>query len=471
MQIRVVNRTILAPLLVMAVIETVILYSALYVAGIAVFGNYELSAELIGPVAPKAALIAGLVLICMVAMGLYRFNQRFYFREAAFRVLVGLSAGTLLVGLIIMLTPVSNSDDEYAFHQLIGIGFAYSLVLLLSVRYLFFRTVDLNLFRRRTLVYGAGSRAASIYGLRRKSDRRGFRIVGHVTAPGGTVAGDDPEIIVRGDRSILKIARERKADEIVVALDERRGNLPVQELLDARLRGIKVIDLIEFLERESGKIRVDLVHPGWLIFAPGFITSTWRRFTKRAVDLFLSLILLTVTLPLMLLVAIAIKIEDGWAAPVFYRQSRVGKDGDLFKLIKFRSMSVDAESDGMAVWAEKNDARVTKTGRIIRNNRIDELPQLFNVILGQMSIVGPRPERPEFVEQLQRCIPYYSARHTIKPGITGWAQMQYGYGATEEDAMEKLQYDLYYVKNQDLVLDLMIILQTVEVVLWGNGAR
>ena len=202
----------------------------------------------------------------------------------------------------------------------------------------------------------------------------------------------------------------------------------------------------------------------------------WRRSpdfsaSKRVFDLVLSLLLLAVSWPLMLLVAVVIKIEDGVAAPIFYRQSRVGKDGKLFNVIKFRSMAVDAESDGKAVWAEENDARITKTGSVLRNNRIDELPQVFNVILGHMSLVGPRPERPVFVEQLQRRIPYYAERHTVKPGISGWAQLQYGYGASEEDAIEKLQYDLYYIKNQGLVLDLLIVLQTVEVVLWGNGAR
>jgi sugar transferase (PEP-CTERM system associated) len=471
MQFRLVNRALPVPLLVMAAIETVILFSALYVAGIAVFGDYDQYAEIVGPVAPKAAIIAGLILISLVAMGLYRFNQRYYFREAALRVLVGLSIGALLIALMFLVMPVADGGQEYAFHLVVGVSFAYSLVLLLAVRYLFFRTVDTNVFRRRTLVYGAGRRAASIAGLRRKADRRGFKIVGQITAPGETIVGEDRGVMAHDGRSITEVARERKANEIVVALDERRGNLPVRDLLEARLQGIDVIDLIDFLERETGKIRVDLVSPGWLLFAPGFVTSTWRRVYTRAFDLLSSLVLLALAWPLMVIVAVVIKIEDGWAAPVFYRQSRVGKNGKVFKVIKFRSMSVDAESDGKAVWAQENDARITKTGGVLRNNRIDELPQVFNVILGQMSLVGPRPERPEFVEELQSRIPYYSKRHTVKPGITGWAQLQYGYGASEEDAIEKLQYDLYYIKNQNLVLDLMIVLQTVEVVLWGNGAR
>lgn len=471
MQFRAVNRMIPTPLLVMAGIESVILVSALYVAGIAVFGDYANYVELLGPVAPKASLIAGLVLICMVAMGLYRFDQRFYFRDAAIRILAALCIGALFTALVFLTMPVSIGAQDNALYRIAAIGFGYSLVLLLSVRYLYFRTVDTNVFRRRTLVYGAGVRAASLAGLRRKADRRGFQIVGHVSAPGERIVSDERDIIPQKGRSIMEIARERKADEILVAVDERRGSLPVRELLEARLHGIDVIDVIDFFEREAGKIRVDLVRPGWLLFAPGFIGSTWRTFSKRVFDLIASLAMFVIFLPLMLVVAAVIKIEDGWKSPVFYLQSRVGKDGRLFNVIKFRSMAVDAESDGKAVWAQKNDGRITKVGSVLRNNRIDELPQIFNVIRGEMSLIGPRPERPEFVEELQRHIEYYSERHAVKPGITGWAQLRYGYGASVEDAIEKLQYDLYYIKNQGLMLDLLIVLQTVEVVLWGNGAR
>jgi sugar transferase (PEP-CTERM system associated) len=254
-------------------------------------------------------------------------------------------------------------------------------------------------------------------------------------------------------------------------MDERRGNLPVKELLDARLKGVQVIDLLEFMERESGKIRIDLVNPGWLIFSSGFRISRLREFSQRTVDLVASATLIFFSWPIMLLVAAAIMLEDGIRAPVLYRQCRVGKGGVPINVLKFRSMSVDAESDGKAVWATENDSRITKVGNILRNVRLDELPQLFNVLRGQMSLVGPRPERPEFVNELQESIPYYAERHAVKPGVTGWAQLKYSYGASEEDAIEKLQYDLYYIKNQSLLLDIMIILQTVEVVLWGKGAR
>jgi sugar transferase (PEP-CTERM system associated) len=237
------------------------------------------------------------------------------------------------------------------------------------------------------------------------------------------------------------------------------------------LRGIEVIDLQEFLERESGKIRIDLVSPGWLIFSPGFRSSSFRKLVKRSSDLLIGVVSLLVSLPVMLLVAIAVKLDEGIRSPVLYRQKRVGLHGDTFELLKFRSMSEDAESNGEAVWAVENDDRVTRVGRVLRKYRLDELPQIINVLRGEMSIVGPRPERPEFVERLADSIPYYAERHTVKPGITGWAQLRYPYGASDNDAVEKLQYDLYYIKNQTLLLDIIVVLQTAEVMIWGKGAR
>ena len=229
--------------------------------------------------------------------------------------------------------------------------------------------------------------------------------------------------------------------------------------------------MLEFLERETGKIEIDLVNPSYLIFAPGFRHGRIRRMMKRVFDLAVSVPSLIVGAPIMLAAAIAIKIEDGLTAPVIYRQKRVGKNGVEFNVLKFRSMREDAEKDGKAVWAQEDDPRITRVGACLRKMRIDELPQIFNVIDGSMSIVGPRPERPEFVSELAAEIPYYSERHSVKPGVTGWAQLRYTYGASKEETSEKLRYDLYYVKNHSLILDLMIILQTAEVILWGKGAR
>jgi sugar transferase (PEP-CTERM system associated) len=451
--------------MLMAVLELMILFSSVYVAGFLVFGSLAECARLLGPVMPKAASVAVVSLISLIAMGLYQFHQRLYFSEAIVRVLVGLTLSGLALAILFYAYPPLTIARDIA-----SIAIGYSLVLLLGTRYVFVRTVDEHIFRRRSLVYGAGKRAASISAIRRRADRRGFKIVGSIAAQGDKVLNDS-EVSETNGRSLAEIAIEMGAEEIVVAMDDRRGNLPVRELLEAKLKGIDVVDLLEFLERETGKIRVDLVNPGWLIFSPGFRVSKIRRVAKRMLDLAVSLTLLVVSWPVMIAVAVVIKIEDGIKAPVMYRQTRVGRGGENFDVLKFRSMTVNAEADGVAVWASENDSRVTRVGNFLRNMRLDELPQVFNVLAGQMSIVGPRPERPEFVNELQETVPYYSERHVVKPGVTGWAQLKYSYGASEEDAIEKLQYDLYYIKNQTLILDIMIILQTVEVVLWGKGAR
>ncbi|MDH4053914.1 MAG: TIGR03013 family PEP-CTERM/XrtA system glycosyltransferase [Gammaproteobacteria bacterium] len=442
-----------------------ILFSSIYVAGILVFGSYAESARLLDPIAPKAAAVAVVILTSLIAMGLYQFHQRLYFREAVVRLLVGLAIGCLALAILFYALPTVMISRDVA-----SIAVGYALVLLIGVRFYFVRTVDENMFRRRTLIFGAGDRAAAIQDLRRRADRRGFKIVGQVAAPGDKIAVAG-EILKTNGKSITDFAFERGAEEIVVALDDRRGNLPVRDLLNAKLRGIDVIDLMEFLERESGKIRVDLVNPGWLVFSPGFRMSKLRKFNKRLCDLAAATVLLFFAWPVMLFIALAIKLEDGPAAPVFYRQVRVGRGEKNFEVLKFRSMRTDAEADGNAVWASKNDSRITKVGNFLRVSRLDELPQVLNVLRGNMSLVGPRPERPEFVANLEEKIPYYAERHTVKPGVTGWAQLRYSYGASEEDAVEKLQYDLYYIKNQNFMLDVIILLQTVEVVLWGKGAR
>ena len=451
--------------MLLAAAEFLILFSSVYVAGVTILGGLAECDRVLGPVAPKAALVSIVAMVSLVAMGLYQYHQRLYFSEAVVRVLVGLALGSLALAILFYAFPPLMITRDVA-----TLAIGYSLLLVLVVRYIFVRTVDAHVFRRNTLVYGAGARAASISAIRRRADRRGFKVVARVPALGDTIV-DDQGLLTAGGKSIADIAIEKDAEEIVVAMDDRRGNLPVRELLDARLKGIDVIDLLEFLERETGKIRVDLVSPGWLIFSPGFRRSRWRQLAKRSLDIVVSGMLLLLGWPVMLLAAAAIKIEDGLSAPIFYKQLRVGQGNVPFNVLKFRSMRVDAEKDGKAVWASQNDSRVTRVGNVLRNMRLDELPQIFNVLAGQMSVVGPRPERPEFVEALQKNIPYYSERHVVKPGVTGWAQLKYSYGASEEDAIEKLQYDLYYIKNQTLILDIMIILQTVEVVLWGKGAR
>jgi sugar transferase (PEP-CTERM system associated) len=275
--------------------------------------------------------------------------------------------------------------------------------------------------------------------------------------------------MVVGDYSqIFQICQTGDVDRIIVALDERRGKFPLEQLLFCRLKGIPVDDGIAFTEQLAGKLSVESLHPSFLIFSDGFKRSAIFKRLKRVLDISGSLFGLIVFSLVSVIISFAIRLES--KGPVLYRQKRVGEDGKIFHLLKFRSMRADAEANG-PVWAQKDDQRVTRVGRIIRKLRLDEVPQMFNVLRGEMSFVGPRPERPFFVEQLKSEIPFYSERHVVKPGITGWAQISYPYGASKEDALEKLKYDLYYIKHMSLLFDLLIVLQTVKIVLLGKGAR
>jgi sugar transferase (PEP-CTERM system associated) len=268
--------------------------------------------------------------------------------------------------------------------------------------------------------------------------------------------------------ALFALTRRCGANEIVVAADDRRG-LPVRPLLGCKLRGIQITDFMSFCERESGRVDLDGLQPSWLIFSDGFRASAAARTIKRTFDIVVSAATLVLTLPLLAVTVLLVKLADG--GPVLYSQERVGLFGKRFTLYKFRSMRVDAEPDGAPRWADEGDARVTPVGTVIRKVRIDELPQLFNVLKGDMSFIGPRPERPYFVEQLTPQIPFYGERHAVKPGITGWAQINHPYGASLQDARGKLAYDLYYVKNHNVILDLIILIQTVRVVLFPTGAR
>jgi sugar transferase (PEP-CTERM system associated) len=279
-----------------------------------------------------------------------------------------------------------------------------------------------------------------------------------------------PNLQIIGDSSLIhEIASKGKVDRIIVALEERRGRLPTEELLKCRMEGISIEEGISFYEHLTGKLLIERTYPSFLIFSNGFTKSTSHRLMKAAMDYLLSSIGLLILLPIMALVALAIKTDS--SGPVLYRQERMGKGGKIFNLLKFRSMRDNAEQETGPVWAEENDERITRVGKVIRQLRLDELPQMINVIRGDMSFVGPRPERPHFVKQLKNKIPFYEKRQGIKPGITGWAQIEYPYGATENDALEKLKYDLYYMKNMSLLFDLNIIFQTIRIVLFGRGAR
>ena len=347
-----------------------------------------------------------------------------------------------------------------------------SLIGLAVIRFCFYRLLQQKAkLEKRVLVIGTGDRANSVAQWHKTNAQPGFDLVGFlgpVDLPNTKV---DKELITAEHNALSQTVVEHRINEIVIALDDRRQKLPSDDLLDCKMSGVGVVDLLDFLERESGQIHFDHLNPSWLIYANGFNSYVFTDFLKRSFDIACSLILLTLTAPVFLLAALAIWIEAKGKDPIFYSQKRVGLMGENFSILKFRSMRTDAEKDGQPVWAEEKDPRVTRTGGIIRKYRIDELPQLINVLLGQMSLVGPRPERPEIVQTLNKLNSYYHHRHRVKPGLTGWAQLRFKYGSTEENAIEKLQYDLYYLKNSSILFDLYILIQTVEVVLFRKGAR
>ena len=453
------------PVVLLALIEAALFVFAPYQAAALRFGSaVSDNVTPTGQLWPTAVLFSAVTVLSLFAMGLYTTRQRSTRTGMVLRIVAGVLNAAALSALLYYLVP--NLEIGRGMLALTaGVAMAGSMI----ARMLFDHIVDQDLFKRRVLVYGAGRRAASLLELRRRSDQRGFRIVGFIRTEGDD-AGTSMERTLPRPEDLYSWVIKNPIDEIVVAMDDRRRGFPMHEFLECRLAGIDIIELPSFLERETGKVRLDVLNPSWIIFGEGFRASQVERWLERGFDLVASSVLLLLGLPLMFAATIAIMIEDGWQAPVLYRQRRVGQHGRVFDVFKFRSMSEDAESTG-ATWAVKDDPRVTRVGAIIRKTRIDELPQLCNVLRGEMSFVGPRPERPEFVEQLEERIPYYRERHSVKPGITGWAQLCYPYGSSERDALEKLQYDLYYVKNRSLLFDLAILVQTVEVVLWGKGAR
>lgn len=434
----------------------------------AIFGSSWFTFGVLDPDKPavvwhQSVVFAGCVMLAAIAMGLFSRRLRDHLAGIVLRIAVSVIAGAVLGGALLWLLPAYRPS----WTEVLGFV-ATGLVSLSVVRAVAHRILDEDILKRRVLVYGAGNNAARILRLRRRSDQLGFRVIGFVPSRNEERLIPEDRVLTPG-ATVSALANDLEIDEIVIAMDDRRQQFPLKELLDCRLNGIEILELATFLERETGKVHLDILIPSWMIFGSGFRRDIVRRYSERGFDVFASLLLLLLTLPVMLLTVIAIKLEEGLRAPIFYGQPRVGYAGRVFRVLKFRSMRVDAEKDGKARWAQANDDRVTRVGRFIRKVRIDELPQLFNVLGGHMSFVGPRPERPEFVKQLDESIPYYDVRHAVKPGITGWAQLCYPYGASEQDAMEKLQYDLYYVKNHSLIFDILILLQTVEVILFGKG--
>ncbi|MGF7169028.1 sugar transferase (PEP-CTERM system associated) [Sphingobium xanthum] len=399
----------------------------------------------------------------MIAVGVYGPEALTSLRFAMARLLVAISLGVIFLSVMHFAMPdytLWRSNSLYAM--------VLAFLFLISLRILLGSMLGGEAFKRRLVVLGAGKRADRIRQLERRSGS-GFIVVGYIAMNDGEQVIEEAinrNAIFNMSDFVVRLA----ASEVILALEERRNSVPMSDLLRIKTTGVHVNDLSTFLERETGRIDLDTVNPSWLIFSDGF--SSGQRlsaFAKRLFDVTASAVLLALAAPLIILGALIVKLDS--RGPAFYRQLRVGLYGQEFYIVKLRTMRQDAEAPGKAVWAEKDDPRITRIGRFLRKIRIDELPQAWNVLKGDMSFVGPRPERRQFVEGLEQQLRYYAERHMVKPGITGWAQINYPYGASIEDARHKLEYDLYYAKNYSPFLDLLIILQTLRVILWPEGAR
>ena len=452
-------------LLLLVLIEALILAGAIYAGVSARFFDGGAIPDSLNPLLPKALTFTVVMLGLMTASGLYDLEWQGGVRALLQRLGLSFGLGLVTMSLLFYFFPA----------LLVGRGaflLSFGLALLGSLlsRALFIRWARAGALKTRALVIGTGSRAAHVESLlSKRGHASNTQVIGYLPM-GGSHHFVDHARIVDTQEPLPELAARLQINEIILAVRDRRGGgMPIQELLTCKLRGIRIVELSSFFERENGHLQIDSMNASWMILAEGFHQGIIRDTVKRLFDLLVSGVMLAITLPIMALTALMIKLES--PGPILYRQERVGQGGRSFTILKFRSMCVDAEKDGKPRWARQNDSRITLTGRCIRRTRIDELPQIFNVFFGDMSFVGPRPERPYFVEDLTQKIPYYGVRHTVKPGITGWAQVRYPYGATDEDAMHKLQYDLYYVKNHSLFLDFMILFQTAQVVLWGKGVR
>ena len=419
----------------------------------------------LGPLSARGANHAGyaaIMLGTMIAVGVYGADSLRSMRFATTRLLVAISLGIIALSLVDFLVA-----GRSFWQSTLAFAMGLSIVLLVLNRLIVGGILGTHAFRRRVLVLGAGQRAQRLRALADRPES-GFAIVGYIGMSEAEPTID--EAIARSAiHNLTRFVENLGVSEVVLALEERRNALPLKDLLRIKTAGVHVNDFSSFLERETGRVDLDTVNPSWLIFSDGF--SSGRAVSsaaKRLFDIAASLLLLAFTAPVIVLFALLVKLDS--RGPAFFRQTRVGLYGQIFDVIKLRSMRTDAEAQG-AQWAQKDDPRITRLGRFIRKVRIDELPQAWSVLKGEMSFVGPRPERPEFVAELEEELPYYAERHMVKPGITGWAQVNFPYGASVEDSRQKLEYDLYYAKNYTPFLDLLIILQTLRVVLWHEGAR
>ena len=414
----------------------------------------------------RAFVIAFICQSCMYLLDLYNFRLSQTWGEIFFALAIAIGFVCVGIGLLSYAIPKFGVGGKMYY-----ISVLIASVCLLTWRFLFEIYISRFAPRENILIVGTGEVARQVGEEVRRRKRLGFHLVGFINAPqacNNPLAGDTGDVL-GGPAEMDRVIKNHGVDKVVVAITERRGEYPVKEMLALRVGGYQVVEWPGFFEKLSGRIPIDSLAPSFFIFNEGFRKSRILLSIRRVLSALVAAVLLVLLVPVFLVVAVFIKLDS--SGPVLYSQIRVGQQNKPIRVYKFRSMRNDAEKNGDAVWAVENDPRITRVGHFLRKTRIDELPQLFNVLIGELEFVGPRPERPEFVEKLQSLIPYYALRHTVKPGITGWAQVMFHYGSTIDESKEKLQYDLFYIKNMSLKLDLMILFQTMKIVILGRGAR
>lgn len=463
--LRIFSHYIPTSIVLLILIELVVLFSSVYMGVELRYINSDPANKLLlEPLLPKAITFAVVLWVSMTAVGLHTRNVVDDFAGMMIRIFLGFGIGTIVMVMIYYVHPASFFGRGVFALSLLSAFFG-----ILITRTFYQKLDNHRIFRRKILVLGTGDKASILNEMEATAHSHGHEIVGYLRIDNSQPKVDENKIL-EIDTTLFDLATDYDVDEIVLAMDDRRQGFPLTGLLECKMAGIIVRDIVHFLERVTGHIELEVLHPSVMIFSSGFTRAVSPGGAKRIFDVLVSLIILILASPVMLFTIIAIWLSSYGRDPIFYRQVRIGLCDTPYQVLKFRSMRVDAEKNG-AQFARKKDSRVTLIGAFIRKTRIDELPQLINVLKGEMSFVGPRPERPEFVLNYQQSIPHYSLRHVVKPGITGWAQICYPYGDSVADTRNKLQYDLYYIKNYSLFLDMTILFQTMQVVLFGQGAR
>lgn len=412
----------------------------------------------------KTLLIASVCQLSLYYNDLYDLNVTDSYQELFIRLLQALGVSAIFLALVYFLFPFCIIGRGIF---MISIGLVVAFIIVWRIAYT--HVLRYGLFNRKIVLLGSGDLARNIADEISKNKDCGYQVSVAVNGKDACKGHASVESFTHRYDNLGTIMNERTIDKVVVAIEERRTGFPIKQLLQCRVDGIEVIEGTSFYEMLTGKLIVEKINPSWLIFSEGFRKSWLRKVIKRTGDLVLSIVMLVLLAPVLITVAVLIRMDS--KGPVFFSQERAGENRKPYMVHKFRSMVQDAEEKSGPVWAQSNDSRVTRVGKFIRKWRIDEFPQLFNVIKGEMSFVGPRPEREFFVRELEEAIPYYGERFSVKPGVTGWAQVNYPYGASVEDAREKLNYDLFYIKNMSLFMDLIVIMKTVKTVLFGEGAR